>query len=222
VPAEPVAHTYARLAARSGLVTDPAVVGDAFARALAEAPPLAFGHPPPQALAARERAWWRAVVARTFGVATEAVGFAACFEALWDHYARAEAWTVVPAARSVLTALRRRGLALGVISNFDRRLHGLLAELRLTALLDTVVTSVEAGWAKPAPEIFHRAWRALGVPAAAVLHVGDDPCADGGGALGAGAQAALVGARSPLPGASRLTSLAQVPIVAARLSRPAP
>jgi putative hydrolase of the HAD superfamily len=221
VPAEPVAHTYARLAARAGLVVDRATIGAAFARAVADAPPLAFGHPPPPRVAALERAWWADVVARALGVPGGSPAFAACFDALYDHYAHAAAWTVVPAARAVLTTLRGRGFAVGVISNFDGRLPGLLAELRLTPMLDTAVTSVDAGYAKPAPEIFHRAFRALGTPAAAVLHVGDDPHADGDGALGAGARAALVGPRRAVPGTTRLTRLAQVPALVARLSRSA-
>jgi len=221
VPAEPVAHTYARLAAQAGLVVDRATIGAAFVQAVTAAPPLAFGHPPPRRVAALERAWWADVVARTLGVRQGHPAFAACFDALYDHYTHAAAWTVVRGARTVLATLRRRRLAVGVISNFDRRLPGLLAELRLAAMLDTAVTSVDAGYAKPAPEIFRRAFRTLGVPAAAVLHVGDDPHADGAGALGAGAQAALVGLRRDVPGATRLASLAQVPALAARLSRPA-
>jgi putative hydrolase of the HAD superfamily len=213
VPAEPVLHTYARVAAHCGLVTAPATSGDTFARIMAEAPPLAFGDPPPEDLAARERGWWVAVVARTLGVADDAPGFAACFDALYDHYGRAEAWTVVPAARAVLTTLRRRRFGIAVISNFDRRLHGLLAALQLAPALDAVLVSVEVGWAKPAPEIFRRAFRVLGVPAAAVLHVGDDAHADAGGALAAGAQAALVGTRRIGPGMVRLASLTEVPII---------
>jgi putative hydrolase of the HAD superfamily len=220
IPAESVAHTYARVAARYGLLTTPATMGPSFARAMSEAPPLAFGDPPPDDLAVRERDWWRAVVTRTLGVAADTPGFAACFAALYEHYGRAEAWTVAPGAGAVLTTLRRRRFAVGVISNFDRRLRGLLAELRLAPALDAVFVSAEVGWAKPAPEIFRRAFRALGVQAAAVLHVGDDAHADAGGALGAGAQAALVGTRRIVPGAVRLANLAEVPALAARLSRP--
>jgi putative hydrolase of the HAD superfamily len=48
------------------------------------------------------------------------------------------------------------------------------------------------GVAKPAAPIFHAACELLGLPAANVLHVGDDLEADVGGALAAGMQAAWV------------------------------
>jgi putative hydrolase of the HAD superfamily len=220
VPAEPVPRTYARFAAGAGLLADPATIGHAFARAMTAAPPLAFGNPAAESLATRERAWWATVVDGALGVPARGPGFEACLDALYAHYARAEAWTVVPAARAVLVTLRRRRLAVGVVSNFDRRLRPLLAALRLAPLLDVTAVSVEVGWAKPAPEVFRHAFRAFGVPAAAVLHVGDDPRADARGALAAGAQAALLGAARVVPGAVPLARLADVPALAARLSRP--
>lgn len=55
-----------------------------------------------------------------------------------------------------------------------------------------MVFSNEVGAAKPAPEIFGIAVAALGVPAADVLHIGDNPVADVRGACDAGLQAMLV------------------------------
>jgi FMN hydrolase / 5-amino-6-(5-phospho-D-ribitylamino)uracil phosphatase len=55
-----------------------------------------------------------------------------------------------------------------------------------------VVASHEFGVAKPDPRIFETACAKLGVPAAEVLHVGDDLVTDVEGALGAGLQAAWV------------------------------
>jgi len=50
----------------------------------------------------------------------------------------------------------------------------------------------EFGVGKPDPRIFHAAADAAGVPAHAVLHIGDDPHLDAVGALEAGMQAAWV------------------------------
>jgi FMN phosphatase YigB (HAD superfamily) len=44
------------------------------------------------------------------------------------------------------------------------------------------VTSVDCGWRKPHDRAFAAAAAALDAPADDLLHVGDDPRADGGGA----------------------------------------
>ncbi|WP_345295894.1 phosphoribosyltransferase family protein, partial [Luteimicrobium xylanilyticum] len=64
---------------------------------------------------------------------------------------------------------------------------GLLAPVRVLTFSD------ELGTGKPSPAIFEATVAGLGVPAAAVLHVGDNPVADVRGATGAGLRAALVG-----------------------------
>jgi len=54
------------------------------------------------------------------------------------------------------------------------------------------LSSRECGVAKPAPAIFHAACARLGLPAHAVLHVGDDPELDVAGARGAGLRSAWI------------------------------
>lgn len=60
-----------------------------------------------------------------------------------------------------------------------------------TAVFDAVVTSVGCGWRKPDRRAFERVAEALAVPPTALLHVGDDPDADGG-ATAAGATPLLL------------------------------
>lgn len=102
-------------------------------------------------------------------------------------------FTAVPGAADVLARLRDRGIARVVVSNWDVSLHGVLDDTGLAPLLDGVVTSAEAGVAKPDPAIFARALALAGSedPAAA-LHVGDSAEHDVAGALAAGMRAALV------------------------------
>lgn len=183
---EPVGATYARVAREYGVRLPAARLGDAFARVLASAPPNV--HTGAEA-AARERAWWRARVRETFRAADGRArfeDFEACFAALWRHYAGAAAWRLAPGAREGLEALAARGLALGVLSNFDQRLHGVLHELGLDVCFDCVVLPADAGAAKPNPAIFAAALDALGVPAARALYVGDRADEDVAGATAAG------------------------------------
>ena len=77
---------------------------------------------------------------------------------------------------ALLEALRRRGLALGVVSNASgppADLHRELAQTGIAERIDYAVFSSEAGRSKPDAEIFQRALDALGVRAEAALFVGD-------------------------------------------------
>ena len=197
--AEPVGVTYARVAARHGIGVTATELDRAFRAALAGAPPLAFPGASPVRLPDHERAWWYAVVRRTFGGAAASPGFDACFADLFDLYAEAAAWRVFPDAPGALREVRARGLRVGIVSNFDARLAGLLDGLDVAPLLDCVVHSTRAGAAKPDPAIFRAALDALGVAAASAMHVGNDVVADVEGARAAGLQAVLLARDGHLP-----------------------
>jgi HAD superfamily hydrolase (TIGR01509 family) len=91
-----------------------------------------------------------------------------------------------PGAVEALERLHGR-VRLAVVANWDHSLHEQLDRLGLTRLFDVVVTSADAGAAKPDPAIFHFALERLRVEPAAALHVGDEP-ADEEGARAAGMQ----------------------------------
>jgi putative hydrolase of the HAD superfamily len=98
-----------------------------------------------------------------------------------------------PEVRAVLGALRERGVARVVVSNWDVSLHDVLERTELRPLVDAVVTSAEFGAAKPDPAIFARALElAGGVPPGDAVHAGDDLDADVGGARAAGIAPVLV------------------------------
>jgi putative hydrolase of the HAD superfamily len=98
-----------------------------------------------------------------------------------------------PEVPAVLGALRDRGVARVVVSNWDVSLHDVLERTELRPLVDAVVTSAEFGAAKPDPAIFARALElAGGVAPADAVHAGDDLDADVGGARAAGIAPVLV------------------------------
>jgi putative hydrolase of the HAD superfamily len=88
-------------------------------------------------------------------------------------YVGAMEFEVLPGVRGALRRLRRGGLELAIVANFDLTLHDRLAQLGLAAELSTVVTPADAGAAKPDPRMFEVALERLGVQPARALHVGD-------------------------------------------------
>ena len=84
------------------------------------------------------------------------------------EYVGALVFEWIEGARDAVERLRARGLALAIVSNWDVSLHRRVAELRAP-----VVTSADAGVAKPDPAILHRALELLEVAPERTLHVGD-------------------------------------------------
>lgn len=77
-----------------------------------------------------------------------------------------------PGAFDAVRRLARRGLALCVVSNWD---IGLAEQLDALGFRLPVVTSAEAGAAKPDPAVFRIALERLGADPKRALHVGDSP-----------------------------------------------
>ena len=90
-----------------------------------------------------------------------------------------------PGAVAVISDLRRRGLAVAIVSNWDYSLSETLEQLGLSELADLVVTSAEVGCVKPDPRIFRYALEKLAAAPERALHVGDEE-GDRTGALATG------------------------------------
>jgi len=186
-----VGSSYAALAQEQGISVDAEAIDAVFGQVLSQAPALAFTGLEAEALLAAERQWWGDRIAETFAALEAPEPSQELRLALFDHFAEAEQWRVFPDVVEQLRGWREAGLKLAVVSNFDRRLHGLLAQLELSHLLDAVVVSSEAGAAKPDPHPFALALNALDLEAAEVWHVGDSP-EDLAGARAAGLRCVLI------------------------------
>ena len=128
-------------------------------------------------------------------------------------YCGAEGWEAFPDVEGCLRTLKKRGFALGVVSNWDAGLESLLRGMRLLPYFDVVVSSAVVGYRKPDPVIFDLACEALGVAPAAAVHVGDRPDADGEGAVAAGIRPVIIdraGGREGCP-YERVSTLTDVP-----------
>ena len=195
---------------------DDAVVSAGFRRAFASTPGLAFG-PGRRAdeIRRREREWWYGLVRRSFEGLGEFDSFEAFFDELFAYFGDPASWAPLPEAHSVLQHLKDTNLKLGIISNFDHRLYRILDGLGLRPFFDTVTISSEAGYAKPAGQIFASALSALNVAGAEAVHIGDSEHMDVRGAQDAGLRAILIdtesnGAPDFESGVTRVSSLAQM------------
>jgi putative hydrolase of the HAD superfamily len=81
--------------------------------------------------------------------------------------------TLYPETVPTLTALRERGLKLGLISNCSAQAGAVLGRIGLAARFDAVVLSCDVGLAKPDPAIFEHACRALGAGPEESMFVAD-------------------------------------------------
>jgi FMN phosphatase YigB (HAD superfamily) len=104
------------------------------------------------------------------------------------RYTHVENWAPRPGVSELLGRAHRHQ-RVGVLSNWSSSLAQVLEETGLDERVDRVLASAVLGVAKPSPRAFLDAAEALAVPVDRLVHVGDDPRADVGGALGAGARA---------------------------------
>jgi putative hydrolase of the HAD superfamily len=192
-----VGAQYARVAARFDVVAEPAVLEREFPRAFRAAPPMAFPGAPAESIPHLEREVWRGIVRAVFAGAGLLSGFGpsgfdAYFDAVYRHFEEPAVWDVYPDVTPALSALGALGCPLGVVSNFDSRVLGILDGLGLAPRFASVTLSSRVGATKPAAAIFASALACHGVDAAQAIHVGDSPVEDFGGARAAGLRAVLI------------------------------
>jgi len=207
-PDPPAALAYARIGQRFGSRLGEAQVVQRFAAAFAHEEELdRAGNL--RTSAERERRRWRTIVARVLDDVTDAE---ACFRALYEHFAQPHAWRCDPAAAFLLQKLNDAGYHLGLASNYDERLRSVVAGLASLQRIQHLVISAEVGWRKPAPEFYAALCRAVDLPAATILHLGDDRSNDYDGARAAGLQALLLDPkrRHVDLGDNRIDTLAQL------------
>ena len=191
----PVGVTYAAVAKRFGAALSPEDLERGFRAAWKSVPrlPDVDGPRPDDG-----RSWWWEVVSRTFATAeAEVEAFDDFFDAVYREFALPGIWRLEPGALELLQDLRRGGFRLGIISNFDLRLHEILNHVDILSLFEHVIVSSQVGADKPSPRIFEEALRRFAVEPGELLQVGDDEIADGG-AHTLGIQTLIIG----FPGSS--------------------
>jgi len=146
------------------------------------------------------KSWWGGFVAEVFELSSADARYGGFFEELYERFAHPSTWQTFDDVVPCLEALGGRGLRLGVLSNWDSRLPGILEGHGLLGYFDPVVISAVEGWEKPHPRIFEIAVQRLGVDPASVVHVGDNPVDDYAGASKAGLRGVLLDRDGSFPG----------------------
>ena len=203
----PPGAIYAEVAGQFGEDWDAVRVQQAFRRAWKETlPPADLAGPRPD----DDRLWWHQLVTRTLAFAGYSLpDFDAYFERVYRRFEQPGVWRARAGADETLKALCTAGLRLGVLSNFDGRLHAVLRTLELAPYFEYVIVSSEVGANKPSPLIFQAALARFGVPAGRMLHVGDDPNLDEKGATALGITAFLL--KGPEHGLCRVLQMLDLP-----------
>lgn len=113
-------------------------------------------------------------------------------EALYDRFTRFESYRLYDDSIPTLQALKDAGLTLGLISNFEEWLEGMLIEMEVAPLFEVMVISGTEGIEKPDPKIFDLALSRSGVSAEESVYVGDNPTVDARAAEAAGMTGVLL------------------------------
>lgn len=133
------------------------------------------------------------------GIGVNGIGIGGCdavrldelFGVYLAHYRAA--WRAVDGAHEILQDLRRRGIAIGILTNGQRaQQEQKLEATGLLPLVDVVLTPEQTGYPKPDSRAFHALAAELGFAPREVGFVGDNPDHDIAGARAAGLPAAVV------------------------------
>ncbi len=157
---------------------------------------------------AREHARWRAIVAEVLDDVPHAGGQP--FEELWEAFSRPEQWSLFDDVPAVWAELQRRGLILGIASNFDLRLRPICRALPPLGNATHCFVSSQIGFPKPHRQFFRRVERELNADPAEILLVGDSIVHDVDGARAAGWQAIHLDRSAGLNAGPSITSLTRL------------
>lgn len=138
----------------------------------------------------------------------------ALIDALWEAHQRVGLWTVpIDGGPETVAQLKRRGLALGVVSNAEGRVARDLDAAGYAGSFGAVIDSHVVGVEKPDPEIFRIALTRLGAAPETTVHVGDVPAVDVEGARAAGLVPVLLDRHDLYPQADvrRIRSIRELP-----------
>ena len=184
LPCPTVPEVYASTGARYGSRLSVYEVGQRFRQAFRDSETACFKSDRPlQTSEPEELNRWKWIVAQAL---PDIQNPEACFQELWEHFARSASWRVFDDVKPLLQGLEARQIPVVIASNFDRRVHQLCDAIPELKKIQQRVISSEVGYRKPASEFYAAVEAICGAPPEQILMVGDDPVGDVAGPLRSG------------------------------------
>ena len=136
------------------------------------------------------------------------------FDLIFDAFREKSNWRIYEdvVESKILETLKKRGVVLGVISNWDSRLISTLENIGLAHYFDFILPSAMIGSAKPDKKIFEEALKRSGVAPHEACHIGDEIRTDVEGAQRVGIHSILLDRdnRFDSAGTNKVTSFLQL------------
>ena len=137
--------------------------------------------------------WWNEVVKSSFiGYHIETLLLDQICKDLYNNFSKGICWDIFPDVVPALKELNHKGIKVGIISNFDKRLPKILEELNLKEFFSFIITSRETTFYKPSGEIFKHALSLTKLHSTQAAHIGDNLKMDYEAAKEAGMEAFLL------------------------------
>ena len=155
-----------------------------------------------------ERNFWSELVYEVFQPLGGLDRFEEYFDLIFEEFREKFNWRIYEDVieSEILETLKKRGVVMGVISNWDSRLISTLENIGLAHYFDFILPSAVVGSAKPDKKIFEEALRRSGVAPHEACHIGDEIRTDVVGAEGVGIHPILLDRDNRFDKADKITS----------------
>jgi putative hydrolase of the HAD superfamily len=122
----------------------------------------------------RSKYWWDRITIEAYGSLINSDDAQTLADQCYNELSKGSSWKLYPDVLPVLRELSAGGYRLIVLSNWDRRLPGILKELGIAGFFQSVYYSTSVEFEKPDEPFFRYMLEDLQIPANSVLHIGDN------------------------------------------------
>lgn len=184
-PKPDVATAYCAVSVRHGFEIDLVEVQRRLPIAMGKYFPQSWEDEESRTSSGKQLQQWRQLVAEVLCEVPEN-SRASLFEELWQHFRRPDSWELFSDVGPALDILRSKGLRLVIASNFDERLHDVVAGIPALKGFELIAASADLGFQKPSRGFYRRIEELLELPPHQLAMIGDSYRADYEGAKAAG------------------------------------